>query len=672
MIKIEEIEFNNYRQYKNVHFDFRNNNNSNIHILRAKNGTGKTTFLNGILWCLYGKEYYLSDESKALKVINESVIQDSSPGDIVETNVKLTISDNNRKLMFIRSLNFNIALDPMTERKKAVPTISSSTLKVLEIPLLNGSNAAVYESDEDTKSIVKEYFDENIYTYYFFDGENLKNYFDSNNSEKVKQSIYTLSQVNLLTTAANRTESLSTEKSRELTKRNGRDDLTIYDTIDKLQDENENYENENQKLNVEIPFLEMRINDLNDQLNGYKPIQDKQSRRAELDRYYKKIQLELDELTLKKKEFIRTYLILFNLYPRIKSTLEMIKYKEEHGELPPRIDKRQIEELIENHDENCPMCDGEINDHAIMHMKQLLEELDVSSQASNYLSSIKGGLENAISKCKKYTKEKEELNKKEKNLIKELKETEEELNLISKYLSTYTDENKELINVQNLEKDRLDAQKELRAKQQKLWSNEHLLNINNTRLETLQKEVKELEKKSIEKRSLQKQVSVLRSLTRSFETVKKNLMDEIKVEIQANTWESFQNMIWKKNTFYKLEIDDSYQMAVYNYNLNENIGSISATEKMALAYAFTLAVHKTSGRNCPLVVDSPLGRVSDDNRVNMANELLKISKNKQIIMLFTPDEYSKEVADIYDNVVSSIRDLSLTEDESEINRLENK
>ena len=39
-------------------------------------------------------------------------------------------------------------------------------------------------------------------------------------------------------------------------------------------------------------------------------------------------------------------------------------------------------------------------------------------------------------------------------------------------------------------------------------------------------------------------------------------------------------------------------------------------------------------------------------------------------MLFTPDEYSKEVADIFDGVVSSKRDLSLSDDESEIKGLE--
>ena len=97
-------------------------------------------------------------------------------------------------------------------------------------------------------------------------------------------------------------------------------------------------------------------------------------------------------------------------------------------------------------------------------------------------------------------------------------------------------------------------------------------------------------------------------------------------------------------------------------------GSLSATEYMALAYSFTLAIHEASGKNCPLVVDSPLGRVSDENRANMAAELLKISRNKQIIMLFTPDEYSEEVRKIYESVVS-VRDIVLSDDEKEVERI---
>ena len=132
------------------------------------------------------------------------------------------------------------------------------------------------------------------------------------------------------------------------------------------------------------------------------------------------------------------------------------------------------------------------------------------------------------------------------------------------------------------------------------------------------------------------------------------------------TWKRFDAMIWKKNTFGSLAINDSYELSVYNTTRNEMTGSLSATEYMALAYSFTLAIHDASGKNCPLVVDSPLGRVSDDNRANMAEELMKVSKKKQIIMLFTPDEYSDEVRALYDVNAASIRNISLSDDEDQV------
>lgn len=109
---------------------------------------------------------------------------------------------------------------------------------------------------------------------------------------------------------------------------------------------------------------------------------------------------------------------------------------------------------------------------------------------------------------------------------------------------------------------------------------------------------------------------------------------------------------------------------MYNKDHVEMTGSLSATEQMALAYAFTLAIHKASGKNCPLVIDSPLSRVSDDNRENMACALRNVSQNKQIIMLFTPDEYSKSVKRIYEEV-AKVSTLNLSDDENYIEGIEN-
>lgn len=53
----------------------------------------------------------------------------------------------------------------------------------------------------------------------------------------------------------------------------------------------------------------------------------------------------------------------------------------------------------------------------------------------------------------------------------------------------------------------------------------------------------------------------------------------------------------------------------------------------------------------------------------MARALQAVSKEKQIIMLFTPDEYSYSVRQMYEGV-AEVREPTLSEDESYIEGIE--
>ena len=235
----------------------------------------------------------------------------------------------------------------------------------------------------------------------------------------------------------------------------------------------------------------------------------------------------------------------------------------------------------------------------------------------------------------------------------------------SAFLAKYSDETGE-IDVKRLEADRQTALDDMNADDRRKVLNESDIRRYKQELAQKQAEKTRIEEKNAKKDLLSMQVATLRKLTSHFERVQRAIMDEIKKDIQMQTWKRFDAMIWKKNTFGSLAINDSYELSVYNTTRNEMTGSLSATEYMALAYSFTLAIHDASGKNCPLVVDSPLGRVSDDNRANMAEELMKVSKKKQIIMLFTPDEYSDEVRALYDVTAASIRNISLSDDEDRV------
>ena len=54
-----------------------------------------------------------------------------------------------------------------------------------------------------------------------------------------------------------------------------------------------------------------------------------------------------------------------------------------------------------------------------------------------------------------------------------------------------------------------------------------------------------------------------------------------------------------------------------------------------------------------LFIDTPVGRVSDENRECFAKSLISVSHDKQLILAFTPSEYSSEISKYFDNCASS-------------------
>ena len=67
-----------------------------------------------------------------------------------------------------------------------------------------------------------------------------------------------------------------------------------------------------------------------------------------------------------------------------------------------------------------------------------------------------------------------------------------------------------------------------------------------------------------------------------------------------------------------------------------------------------------------MFIDTPVGRLSDANRENFAKVLYEVSENKQIILAFTPSEFSPEVREVFnDKVISSMKVLKTAAEQEE-------
>lgn len=656
-VVIDKIAFENYRQYGTGSLSFRTNGDALLSVLIAKNGTGKTTLLNAITWCLYDKELHLADDKTALPLVNAAAARSLPEGSLIPVSVAITILDGNNIVEFYRAINFKTSIDS-AGIPRYIPGKSKFTVSIT--PTGDFENTQVLQGI-DADVVAKQYFDEAIFKFYFFDGEKLRDFFAAGQSNTIQQSIFNISQVTMLENACGRLKRMHYDRTKKLAK-DCPDIAALNEEREKQEKRLATARETLSDSRADVLELTHKRDELDEVLRGYDPIKKLQQERQNLESTLRHIEDEEETYRSDRSAFIRQYTVLLTLYPRIKKTLDLIGVKEADGDLPPAIDKDQVRRLLDHLDEPCPLCNGVIGETGRAHLEALLEKISVSSHTSNYLKEIKGSLEHYLERTQNFKKELASLRQREMDIEERKNVASQRLQQITSTLSNFESESGQL-NVAKTEAERTAIIQRINVANQAIGAANTTIAGCNEQLAQIEAAVNKALQTMNEHADIRKQLEVIDMLHGQFTKIKNQIMDEMKAEIEKTTWDIFDSMIWKKQTFGRIEIDNSYDIAVYNTDGIEMTGSLSATEQMALAYAFTLAIHRASGKNCPLVIDSPLGRVSDDNRENMARALLEVSRDKQIIMLFTPDEYSAAVRQMYD-VSAEVRELALSEDES--------
>ncbi len=127
--------------------------------------------------------------------------------------------------------------------------------------------------------------------------------------------------------------------------------------------------------------------------------------------------------------------------------------------------------------------------------------------------------------------------------------------------------------------------------------------------------------------------------------IKNEIMKDIRKEIEKKTKTQFLDLIWKKETYRDVKIDEDYHISVLDQYGMEGIGTLSAGERQALALSFIAALNGVSGFDVPIIIDTPLGRMSKEPKKNIASNLPNYFKGKQVSLLVTDEEYTSEVRD---------------------------
>lgn len=307
----------------------------------------------------------------------------------------------------------------------------------------------------------------------------------------------------------------------------------------------------------------------------------------------------------------------------------------------------------------CLICQNELSDEGLGTLRNLVGQIQVSSETSNILMSIKNELGRIIMLRSKYPEKREGFITRIRQNEKNIEDVEEELQGIENSLSRFSD--KPQIKQWYEERKKHEQLKELNL--QKLGAKYSHLEIAEKEKEKQDKALANEISKDAECKRISQLIQFAQKSRSIIRNIEEEMMHEVRRKMQERTTHYFNTLVWKKNTYKNIKLNEQYQLDLFHVDGYSCLGTCSAAERALLALSFTLGLHEVSGFDSLLFIDTPVARVSDKNRKNFAEVIRDVSKNKQIILTFTPDEYSPEISRIFDASAVSKVELGLVNEE---------
>lgn len=652
---LDYIEINNFRPYYgNQRIEFGFNETQNLTVILADNGSGKTSLVNALTWCLYGKELHdVRDKSEPLYNLKAAEEADSEEQDEIKVSVKIRFyyfdEDLNKKYFVVsREISFQKWVDNQWSAEYDSYVIVDETG---EEPL--DRDRAQYAIDNKIPI--------NMFQYFFFNGATLSNYFNNNETElTLRKSIKQISQVDLIDRMSKHLSTTLNAINKRYDKLRPKDqknyNLLIENKISEkedLEDQiSENHEKIDEALKLVIQFTDKLKKVDSDHVKELTHRRDDLNKeRSSLNDSIKKESREYDDLILE----------LFPIAALFDELVESIKIADDARQTktaPPLIERTLLNDIIE--DGYC-ICGVKLEDHPEC-VEELHKRLKETSKVKNEdfykdYYDIKG----VLAKLKDLPRIETLRNSVQTNKAR-LNSVNLEINDISEELSSIDEEN-------------VAVWEEQRDKNQKVVDK---LRKKNTgfakKIEKVKTDIKNLKnerKKNIgvkgELKELADKIEFCETALDVVSTLNSDVQKHIREKVNNKTREQFINIDWAYNKYTDVTIENDYRITVTKSSGRKvRPGDLSDGEENLLALSFMMALHSLSGFEIPLIIDAPLEKLDKSKRLEFISDLHQYTKDKQIVFLFTDSQYTDDVrANMLKNVVDEY-ELKPSENKTEI------
>ena len=643
ILRFQKIEFENYRPYKDQFVDFSQNSKLPITIIEGKNAAGKTSIVHAINWCLYGEEK-IEDKDKGRPRCFRPVLDSLKTGESFETTVKITLADiDGAKYVISRTITAK-RLSDSNEKKwdedaaGNVPAgITFSTSVNFSERRKDGSwdpttNDAVFTAR------IEKILPKTISEFIIFNGEELDDFFRIDSTAKIRKGIEKVSGLPILEITIKHFDLMEKYYRRKLAKAAGATATILNEELEMIQKSIEKFDQP-----IEIGgknFDELKVNELQLRIESEKyPVKALETLQVHLeDEKRHKVEYEqaVERFRENRQTFLQEHFTRVLCLDQIKTAYDTLVESQRQGITPPPIYDFYIHELIKA--KEC-MCGNDLDKdkNGLKKLQELARTVsasqlaEIASEGKVILNKLLHGKTNQEI-CERLDK----LRKDEEKFGAAFRESKDRVNGLLTKLEDF-DEKKIRKFAKNLVT--------IREKKDQVWRE---LELNKSQLAAKQIEegnkIKELEKAEGETESNKKwkNLHTIANMAKTdLEQIRDELLSDIRETVRKTCQKIFISMLEsgrRSAEIKKIDISPSYNIRVLDKTDSDIQGTLSAGQYLFLSLAYIAAVREVTDTNYPMIIDSPLGKISGEERVEVAEILPIYLPETQISFLITNTE----------------------------------
>jgi DNA sulfur modification protein DndD len=647
-----EIEIEDYRQYHgNRTIDLSTSGSNHINVIEGQNGAGKSNLLNAITLCFYGKEVHNQSgedsDLDSLPMVSNRRMDELDVGDTAEGYIKITMGKEQPQYIFTRK--FRSAKLPGDETNDNVLDLS--------LKRMVGND---WKDVDEAHTALNEILPAHVRDYFLFDGEALDEFFEDDYQDDMKDAIVDVSHIELLNNSIEHLTAVKKDYRRDVNSLGG-EVQQANEELEKAEAELERLETEYEERKKERRDAESELSRVEQKMEDSKnpDVQQKIERRKFLDQQLEDNRERIDELKADARKYLLKSGSVLYSDDALEFTHEEFSELADAGQLPPKIQDWFITEIIDRGECIC----GRPLDEDSAHVDHLQE---LQSQMSDVMvENIEGKAEIPYIRDKGQEALDDLLDTHEKihELQKENEDLNRDLNDLNEELKGY--DIPDDVDVADLEQQRESIRNRIKELDQEVGSLERDIGSQEQVVKDKEKELNEIMSEQAEQRELRQKLEFIDATLDDLQTCKEEILAEVRDEIETNMNRYFNQLIWKDEE-YTIELREDYSLRVEGASGNNKIGSLSAGEAQVLALSFMSALTQISGFQAPIVIDTPLGRISSEPKKRIAKNIPNYLEDTQITFLMTDEEYNDDVQTYMDPSVEHEYRLDFSDDVTEV------